>query len=180
MTWSWWYLSFLLIPLALIIPIVMASGWRPSRLSMPSVKTSWSFGGFLKKTLALAFVLWAIIVLGSCAHCAYKKTTDEPTSLVEYPISGDGVATKVVGLRCWLDPSKTYVRPVCSQTTPTPAPARYVFAENLTIFFDDTGPGIDYNSKKWQGMPAGRYFVYPLKDDMIYFRWSQEKEEWAK
>jgi hypothetical protein len=36
MNWSWWYLAPV-VPLAMLIFIIMASGWRPSRLSIPSL-----------------------------------------------------------------------------------------------------------------------------------------------
>ncbi len=94
-----------------------------------------------------------------------------PTVAPEYPISGNGVATKSVGLKCWLDPRKTNVQPSKSHDTTVPAPARYVFVDDPRIFFNDTGPGIGYNKEVWWKMPAGKYLVYPLTEEEIHFHW---------
>jgi len=84
----------------------------------------------------------------------------------EYPRSGEGYTTKEVGLKCWLDPRHTYTRPS--------GPARYVVANHPSMFFDDVeGTKVQVNTT-WQGMPAGKYIVYPIsRDDEIFFRWWQ-------
>jgi hypothetical protein len=100
---------------------------------------------------------------------AARQTTQAPVVIPEYPTSGEGHATKEAGIKAWLDPMKTYVRPS--------RPARYVFVEDTTLFFDDTsGAVVDTTAhhKEWLQMPAGKYLVYPIKDDdNIFFRWWQ-------
>jgi len=97
------------------------------------------------------------------------KVTPAPTQqkkpIVEFPISGEGHATKEVGLKAWLDPEKTYTRPS--------RPARYVFVEDTDVFFDDKEGPVNTNHKDWKNMPSGKYLVYPLKGDRVYFRWWQ-------
>jgi hypothetical protein len=88
----------------------------------------------------------------------------------EYPSSGEGHATKETPVKAWLDPMKTHYRPS--------RPARYVFVEDTELFWDDTeGAKVESNStehhKVWLNMPAGKYLVYPLGVDRIYFRWWQ-------
>jgi hypothetical protein len=86
---------------------------------------------------------------------------------LDFPAKGEGHATKKVGLRAWLNPMKTHTRPSRE--------VRYVFAEDTTIFFDDTA-GADETKyhlieRKWWRMPAGKYIVYPLRSDDVFFRW---------
>ena len=87
----------------------------------------------------------------------------------EFPVSGEGHATKTNGVRAWLDPIRTSVFP--SQ------PARYVFVEDTVVFFDDTeGARVDRtpHHQVWLDMPAGRYIIYPLGNrDRIFVRWWQ-------
>ena len=68
----------------------------------------------------------------------------------EYARSGEGYATKAIGLKVWLDPRKSYTRPS--------GPARYVVENHPTMYFDDSAPGVQSN-QKWWGMPAGRYIM---------------------
>lgn len=92
----------------------------------------------------------------------------------EYPTSGSGIATKAMPLKAWLDPPKMYVRPTKTVNGITiPRSARYVFASDPSIYFDDVGPGLNNNHTAWANMPAGFYLVYPLKDYAIDFRWWQ-------
>jgi len=98
---------------------------------------------------------------------AVVKATPAP----EFPTAGEGVATKSTPVKAWLDPGRTYVRPMRSSTDETPAPARYVLVENPAKYFDDVGPDLNQNHRAWDKMPAGQYLVYPLRDDEIYFRW---------
>jgi len=80
----------------------------------------------------------------------------------EFPRSGSGYATKTAGVKCWLDPMKSNVRPA--------EPVRYVVADHPSLFVDDH---LDRrNDKKWWRMPAGRYIIYPLKEgEEVYVRW---------
>ncbi len=95
-----------------------------------------------------------------------KTSVPAPTKLVaEFPITGEGHATKEIGLKAWLDPEKTYLRPS--------RPARYVFVEDTDVFFDDKEGPVNTNHKDWKNMPSGKYLVYPLKGDKVYFRWWQ-------
>lgn len=86
--------------------------------------------------------------------------TDDP----EYPRAGSGFATKENGIKCWLDPMKTFVRPL--------KPVRYVVADHPKIFIDDH---LDRrNDKTWYRMPAGKYIIYPLNSkegEEVYVRW---------
>ncbi|MFA5931776.1 MAG: hypothetical protein WC793_00120 [Candidatus Paceibacterota bacterium] len=69
---------------------------------------------------------------------------------------------------------KTYLRPTSGENpNDSPQPARYVFAKNKKIYFDDTGPFIGAKKEVWWKMPAGNYLVYPLGGEKIYFRWWQ-------
>lgn len=86
----------------------------------------------------------------------------------EYPLAGEGHAKAGVGIKAYLDPKRTYTRPS--------GPAKYVFAEDTSLFFDDVeGHVVDRtpNRQKWQEMPEGKYIVYPLVRDDIYFKWWQ-------
>ena len=116
-------------------------------------------------THALAFIVILVLLLGlgSCSYKVYRRATTPPIT-VEFPSSGEGYATKEIGLKAWLNPMRTYLR----ATEPT----RYVFVENPEVTFDDLGP-IGQNSKEWFNMPAGKYLVYPLKGDKTYFHWWQ-------
>jgi len=89
-----------------------------------------------------------------------------PTVDMEYPTSGSGRATKEVGLKAYLDPLRVHTLPS--------GPARYVFAEDRSVFFDDmAGAKIDETESRkiWWKMPAGKYIVYPLVVDEIIFKW---------
>lgn len=88
----------------------------------------------------------------------------------EYPTSGSGHTTQATPIKAWLDPMKTFLRPSRA--------ARYVFVEDPEMVFDETyTEGLESNStphrKQWLAMPAGKYLVYPLGADKIYFRWWQ-------
>lgn len=85
----------------------------------------------------------------------------------DFPISGEGHATKEVGIKAYLDPLKTHTRPS--------GPAKYVFVEDESLFFNDTaGSRIDKTTNNvWWEMPAGRYVIYPLGRDHIFFKWWQ-------
>lgn len=131
------------------------------------------------------FILVIIIVLlgiGGCISSCHKKAKAKevarqqaiayalthPPLPPEFPTSGEGHATKQVGLKVWLDPMKTYVR--------ASKPARYVFVEDPDLFFDNTENARVQNTehyKKWLDMPPGKYLVYPIKEDRLYFRWWQ-------
>jgi hypothetical protein len=41
------------------------------------------------------------------------------------------------------------------------------------VFFDDKEGPVNTNHKDWKNMPSGKYLVYPLKGDRVYFRWWQ-------
>ncbi len=84
--------------------------------------------------------------------------------VVEFPLSGEGHATKDVGLKAYLDPTRTHTRPSKD--------ARYVFVEDPDVVFDDL-VGSNVNHQAWVDMPSGKYLVYPLSGDQIYFRWWQ-------
>jgi len=105
------------------------------------------------------------------AVAAAKYAAEHPPApmfVPEYPISGAGHATKEVGLKAYLDPMKTYVLPS--------RPARYVFIEDTSVFFDDTeGARVDTTEhhQVWLDMPPGEYLVYPIGADKVYFRWWQ-------
>ena len=96
-----------------------------------------------------------------------SAATVAPTP-VEFPTFGEGHATKTAPIKTWLDPKRTFTRPS--------GPARYVFAEDSSLFFDDVeGAKIDRteNRKIWQDMPEGKYLVEPLDGGDIFFRWYQ-------
>jgi|GEM_PF-5503928 len=91
-----------------------------------------------------------------------------PPAPPEYPRTGEGQATRAMPIKAWLDPLKTRTRPS--------RPARYVFALDTVLVFDDSaGAFVDKSERRkvWWGMPAGRYLVIPLhaKDQEMYFRW---------
>lgn len=126
-------------------------------------------------------VFWILAVtvgVGSCKQSnEAKKTALEntrravaaiPAPVVEYPISGEGHATKEVGLKVWLDPMKTSTR--------TSRAARHVFVEDPAVFYEHdevTGEQPPEKKKQWEMMPKGKYLVYPLTGDRIFFQWSQ-------
>lgn len=88
--------------------------------------------------------------------------------IVEFPTSGEGQATKKVGVKLWLDPPKTRVR--------TSRPARYVFLKDDSLTYEDTeGTSVinDEQKQKWLALIPGEYIVYPLKGDKMYVKWSQ-------
>lgn len=156
------------------LAVIIRTGWRPSR---PNVHWGWIVG--------VLGVLLLLAITGGIRGCIKKSQAEEVAKekarqeaiafakanpiIVEFPISGEGHATKQVGLKAWLDPTRTYTRPSRA--------VRYVFVEDTEVFFDDIGPGINSNNnKEWLNMPAGKYIVYPLKGDRIYFRWWQGNE----
>ena len=84
----------------------------------------------------------------------------------EYARSGEGYAKKAIGLKVWLDPRKSYTRPS--------GPARYVVENHPTMYCDESvAATAQIDEKKWRGMPAGRYIVYPIGADEVFFRWWQ-------
>lgn len=97
-------------------------------------------------------------------------TTHPPQAASEYPIEGEGYATKTAKLKCWLDPYKSHTQPS--------GPARYRSVEDPSRFWDDTA-GKEMESKSsahyqdWLRMPVGRYTVEPLGDEPISFSWWQ-------
>ena len=68
----------LLIPLGVLI---WASGWRPSRPSMPNVKINWSLWGFLWKAMALIMVLMVILGMWSCVGCIHSWSKPSPAKV---------------------------------------------------------------------------------------------------
>ena len=88
--------------------------------------------------------------------------TTSPPDDPEFPRSGSGFATNTTGVKCWLDPMKSNIRPV--------GPVRYVVADHPSLFVDDH---LDHrNDRKWWRMPAGKYIIYPLKEgEEVYVRW---------
>ena len=101
------------------------------------------------------------------AEAARTKATTASV-VMEFPISGEGHARRGVGLKAYLDPQRSFTRPS--------GPAKYVFAEDTSLFFDDTeGAKVDLTAhrKEWQQMPAGKYVIYPLDRDDIFFKWWQ-------
>ncbi|OGI67856.1 hypothetical protein A2738_03175 [Candidatus Nomurabacteria bacterium RIFCSPHIGHO2_01_FULL_42_15] len=102
------------------------------------------------------------------AVAEYARAHPPAPIVVEYPTSGAGIATKA-GLKAYLDPEKTSLR-AKKQT-------RYVFVEDTSIYFDNnSGPdqkSRDEKQKEWENMPPGRYTVYPLGEEKVYFRWWQ-------
>jgi hypothetical protein len=179
---SLWYLLLLISLAILITPIVMASGWRPGKPSLPKFGrggggASFSFWGCFTKVTALII----LAILTSCCiatlSCGKKLGSDmregakEQIRPSEFPVTGNGIAEKGFGLKCWLDPMKSYTRPS--------GPARYQSAENPAKFWDDTsGKEVESQSsthyQAWLRMPAGRYVVYPLGDEPIIFFWGKK------
>ena len=78
----------------------------------------------------------------------------------EYPHSGEGYATRVIGLKVWLDPGKSHTR--------SSGPARYVVENHRTMYYIDRMDGRDTG---FRSFPAGRYLVYPVGDGEVFFRW---------
>src|SRR3989344_2882722 len=60
---------------------------------------------------------------------AQKAAAQILPPVLEFPTSGEGHATKEVGLKAYLDPRRTFTRPS--------GPARYVFAKDTHLSFDD-------------------------------------------
>jgi formylglycine-generating enzyme required for sulfatase activity len=97
-----------------------------------------------------------------------QSTANVPTVVVEFPTSGSGRATKEVGLKAYLDPRRTEGR--------LSGPAKYVFADNPALSFDDKpGPMDAATAQRWWSMPAGNYIVYPRGVDEISFTWWLKK-----
>ena len=173
----------------LSVLIVVFTFWFNKRFWFPTARTTrptpattqpntkaergwfWLFlGGIILTTALILGVPYAKNWLKERHHRSTKEKGSSHQR-PEYPPSGSGVATKAVPLKCWLDPGRTYVRPMRSSTDETPAPAQYVLVGNPAEYFDDVGPGLNQNHRAWEKMPAGQYLVYPLRDDEIYFRW---------
>lgn len=140
---------------------------------------SWTWG-------ILVAICLILITIGLASNCNQKKAEEEarakeaaaeyaathptPTPIAttqppddpEFPRSGSGYATKSAGVKCWLDPMKSNIRPV--------GPVRYAVADHPSLFVDDH---LDRrNDRKWWRMPAGKYIIYPLKEgEEVYVRW---------
>lgn len=181
---------WILLPLVLLgVPLLWLFGKKIKRKKEDASSTPTNWMGVITKLAVVVLLL----SLGSCffftGYATYKTATtpkppppntsatmpqsSQPSVAPEYPTSGEGYATKEVGLEAWLDPMKTYLRPTSDENPDVPRAARYVFAKNKKLFFDDTGPSIGTKKELWWKMPAGNYLVYPLKEDKIYFRWWQ-------
>lgn len=105
------------------------------------------------------------------AEAEAKATATAPATppvVVEYPISGEGHATQDTPMKAYLDPKRTFTRPS--------GPARYIFVEDKSLYWDDLAghrASTPAQQKEWEEMPAGRYDVYPLVAEDIFFRWYQ-------
>ena len=85
----------------------------------------------------------------------------------EFPISGEGHATRESPVKAWLDPAHSQIRPS--------RPERLCLAEDPAVCFNDTA-GADQSKvrlieQKWEEMPAGKYLIYPLRDSVVFVRW---------
>lgn len=161
-----WSIPIVLALLALAL-IISKTGWRPNH-----IRWGWIIG-----TIVVFLIGWGIISWISSANAKAKadqearaehaRTNPPPAKItVEFPFSGEGHATKEAGIKAYLDPRRTFTRPS--------GPARYVFANDPVLFFDDTeGHKVDRtkNRKAWQEMPEGNYIVYPLDRNRIWFKW---------
>jgi len=125
----------------------------------------------------LALGLLLLLIARSCDTPTTADNASPPIATVSptpppaptFPTSGEGHANKEVGLKAYLDPQRTFTRPS--------GRARYVFAEDPSLYYDDlAGASINRDAKRrriWWDMPEGKYIVYPLEADDIFFRWWQ-------
>ena len=154
--------------------IIFKTGWRPSWNTTTTTTTSksWNFSRLLYGAGGIVLVAFAFFFL--LKH--HQRETSKPTPgnttiqqqqqpLLAFPTSGEGWATKQVGVKAWLDPKHTFTRASGKY-------ARYVLAENPNLFFDDTDV-VATTNKNWQQFPAGNYIVFPLGTDKIHFHWWQ-------
>ena len=182
----------------IVVALILRFDWRPSRRTTsptpsrtvernddvrpPSNNSSKSMGSWVETLIIIAVAVCAPLWMKSCMVDVMGKifaptpttyiinNTPAPTRLLDFPKAGEGPAKRGVGLKAYINPQKTYTRPS--------GPAKYVLATNPDVFFNDTaGENLDHqNNKQWWSMPAGEYFVYPLKEGVeeIYFRWWQK------
>ena len=143
------------------IPVIFCLGWQKAFGPLGYCTSGKTVGTVLGDSLgaAVGAIKGAVGTSDAAAQTA---------PVVEYPTSGEGHATKTMPIKAYLDPKRTFTRPS--------GPARYVFAEDSSLFFDDvTGHVVDRteNRKIWQDMPEGKYLVEPLHRGDIFFRWYQ-------
>ncbi len=107
----------------------------------------------------------------SSTTTAYNATQVAPSAPPEYSSFGEGIATKEVGIKAYLDPMKSHTRPSRS--------AKYVFVEDTLLTWteivgdDLSDADIQAQLRAWWKRPAGNYIIYPVEGDKIFFRWWQ-------